>query len=163
MPAFHRDRHRNLEPGRGFSVGFGQRWEQAMTYLGIPAAALAGWMFGAFWYTAFSRQWLAAVEMGKDEIGKWQRFLNPMIGSVLAELVLAAGLSYVLDRMSVVGWHWGAMCGLIIGLFVVGPTVVVNYIFPGRKPMLMLLDAGHWICVLTIMGAILGFVSGLGL
>jgi hypothetical protein len=134
-----------------------------MEYLGIPAAALAAWMFGAFWYTSFSKPWLAAIEMSKAEVEKRPRFYNPMIVSVLAELVLAAGLSYVLDRMSVVGWHWGAMCGLIIGLVVVGPTVVVNYIFPGRKPMLMLLDSGHWVCVLTIMGAILGFVSGLGL
>ena len=134
-----------------------------MEYLGIPVAALAGWMFGAFWYTSFSRPCLNAIEMTKGEVQKRPRFANPMIVSVLAELVLAAGLSYVLDRMSVVGWHWGAMCGLIIGLFVVGPTVVVNYIFPGRKPMLTLLDAGHWVCVFTIIGAILGFVSGLDL
>lgn len=131
-----------------------------MEYLGIPAASLAAWLFGALWYTSFSRQWLAAVEADKDTIGKRPRLINPMIGSVLAELVLAAGLSYVLDRMSVVGWHWGGMCGLIIGLFVITPTIFVNYLFPGRKPMLTLIDAGHWVCVFTIMGVILGFAAG---
>ena len=80
-----------------------------MEYLGIPAATLAGWMFGAFWYTSFSKPWLAAIEMGKEEIGRRQRVLNPMLASVLAELVLAAVLFYVLKRMSVVGWNWGAM------------------------------------------------------
>ena len=132
-----------------------------MEYLGIPAASLAAWIFGVIWYTGFSRQWLAAIESDKDSLGKRPRPINPMIGSVLAELVLAAGLSYVLDRMSVVGWHWGGMCGLIIGLFVVTPTIFVNYLFPGRKMMLTLIDAGHWLCVFTIMGVILGFVSGI--
>ena len=134
-----------------------------MEYLGIPAASLAAWFFGAFWYTNFGKAWMAAIEMDKAEIQARPRPINPMIGSVLAELVLAAGLSYVLDRMSVVGWHWGGMCGLIIGLFVVAPTIFVNYLFPGRRPMLTLIDAGHWVCVFTIMGVILGFVSGLGL
>jgi hypothetical protein len=134
-----------------------------MEYLGIPVATLAGWMFGAFWYTSFSRPWLEAIEMTRDEIGKRPRPVNPMLASVLAELVLAAVLFWVLNRMSVVGWNWGAMCGLIIGVGIVMPTVFVNYVFPARKPMLALIDGGHWICVLTIMGGILGFVSGLGL
>jgi hypothetical protein len=132
-----------------------------MEYLGIPAATLAGWMFGAFWYTGFSKPWLAAVEMGKDELGAKRRPLNPMLASVLAELVLAAALFYVLNRMSVVGWHWGAMVGLIIGAGIVLPTIFVNYIFPGRKLMLTVIDGGHWIGVVTLMGMILGFVAGL--
>jgi len=132
-----------------------------MEYLGIPAASLAGWLFGAFWYTGFSRQWLAAVESDKNALMRRPRPINPMIGAALALVFLAAALSWVLDRMSVVGWHWGAMCGLIIGVGLILPTIFVNYIFPGRRPMLILLDAGHWICVFTIMGGILGFVSGL--
>ena len=134
-----------------------------MEYLGIPAATLAGWMFGAVWYTSLMKPWMAAVEMGKDEIGARQRLVNPMLASVLAELVLAAVLFYVLNRMSVVGWHWGAMAGFIIVAGIVLPTIFVNYIFPGRKLMLTVVDGAHWIGVVTIMGAILGFVAGLGL
>jgi hypothetical protein len=134
-----------------------------MEYLGIPFAALAGWMFGAFWYTSFSRPWLAAIEMSKEEIGAKKRPLNPMIASVLAELVLASVLFYVLRRMSVVGWHWGAMAGFILGAGIVLPTVFVNNIFPGRKLMLTAIDGAHWIGVTTIMGIIMGFIAGLDL
>jgi len=132
-----------------------------MEYLGIPLASMAGFLFGAVWYTGFSKQWVAAIEMDRDEIGKRPRPFNPMVATALTQLFLAVVLSWVLDRMSVVGIHWGAMCGLIIGAGLIAPTVFVNYIFPGRKPMLMLLDSGHWICVFTIMGMILGFWSGL--
>lgn len=132
-----------------------------MAYIGIPAASLAAFLFGAFWYTGFSRPWLEAQEMDRETLGRRARPLNPMLVSALALLFLAAVLSWVLDRMSVVGWHWGAMCGLIIGAGLIAPVILVTYIFPGRKPMLMLLDAGHWVCVFTIMGGILGFVSGL--
>ena len=134
-----------------------------MEYLGIPIAALFGWMFGAFWYTGFSKPWLAAIDMSKEEIGAKKRPLNPMIASVLAELVLAAVLFYVLKRMSVVGWHWGAMAGFIIGAGIVVPTVFVNNIFPGRKTALTVIDGGHWIGVTTIMGTIMGIVAGLDL
>jgi hypothetical protein len=134
-----------------------------MEYLGVPFAALAGWMFGAFWYTAFSKPWLAAIEMSKEEIGAKKRPLNPMIASVLAEFVLALVLFYVLERMSVVGFHWGAMVGFIIGAGIVVPTVFVNNVFPGRKTMLTVIDGGHWIGVTTIMGTVMGFVAGLDL
>ena len=132
-----------------------------MAYIGIPVASMAAFLFGAFWYTGFSRQWLAAIEMDRHDVARRPRPFNPMIASALSQLYLAACLSWVLDRMSVVGWHWGAMCGLIIGVGLILPTIFVNYIFPARKPMLTLLDGGHWICVFTIMGGILGFWSGL--
>jgi hypothetical protein len=86
-----------------------------------------------------------------------------MIASVLAEFVLAMVLFYVLKRMSVVGFHWGAMVGFIIGAGLILPTIFVNNIFPGRKTMLTVIDGGHWIGVTTIMGTVMGFVAGLDL
>jgi hypothetical protein len=35
-------------------------------------------------------------------------------------------------------------------------TLAVNYAFGGRKPMLTLIDGGHWLGVLIIMGAVIG-------
>ena len=35
-------------------------------------------------------------------------------------------------------------------------SVVVNYAFSGRKVMLIVIDAGYWLGVMVILGAILG-------
>jgi hypothetical protein len=50
--------------------------------------------------------------------------------------------------------------GLISGAFCwlgfVATTLSVNYAFGQRKPALTLIDGGHWLGVLLIMGAVIG-------
>ena len=59
--------------------------------------------------------------------------------------------------------HMGAVTirsGLISAGFVwfgfVVTTLAVNYAFSGRKPTLIVIDGGHWLGVLLIMGAVIG-------
>ena len=50
--------------------------------------------------------------------------------------------------------------GLITAFFVwagfVLTTTVVNQQFHGSKPLVTIIDAGHWLAVLLLMGAIIG-------
>ena len=50
--------------------------------------------------------------------------------------------------------------GLIAAFFVwagfVLTTTVVNQQFHGTKPLVTIIDAGHWLAVLLVMGAIIG-------
>lgn len=50
--------------------------------------------------------------------------------------------------------------GLISGAFLwagfVLTTVAVNYAFQGVKRMLTIIDAGHWLGVLLVQGAVIG-------
>jgi hypothetical protein len=125
----------------------------------ILAAAVAGWVFGAVWYMALGKAWQAAL--GRDPTGcKGQKMpAGPMVGSFLAELVMAAVLSQVLQHMSVVGWQWGALSGLEIGIGLMATTTVVNNLFPGRKPMLSVIDGAHWIGVAVIQCTIIGTLA----
>jgi hypothetical protein len=45
---------------------------------------------------------------------------------------------------------------LFLWLGFVVTTIAVNYAFGGRKPMLIVIDSGHWLLVLLLMGAIIG-------
>jgi hypothetical protein len=127
-----------------------------MEYLGIVAAAVAAWVFGAVWYGALGKQY--QVALGKDpEQCKGQKMpIAPLAVCFLGELVMAAALSWILARLSAVGWMWGAHMGLLFGVAIVAPTVIINHMFPGRSKALMLIDSGHWIGVLAIEGAVLG-------
>ena len=50
--------------------------------------------------------------------------------------------------------------GLITAFFMwagfVLTTTVVNQQFQGTKPLVTIIDAGHWLAVLLLMGAIIG-------
>ena len=127
-----------------------------MEYLSIVAAAAAAFIFGAVWYTALGKQYQRAL--GKDpEQCKGQKMpLTPLLVCFIGELVVAAAFSWVLARMSAVGWQWGAHMGLLFGVALILPTVIVNNIFPGRPKELMAIDGLHWIGVFVIEGAVLG-------
>jgi hypothetical protein len=50
----------------------------------------------------------------------------------------------------------GVISGLFAWLGFVVTTLAVNNAFGGRRVMLTAIDAGHWLVVLLIMGAIIG-------
>jgi len=148
-----------------------------MEYLYPVAAAVAAWIFGAAWYGVLGKQYQRALGKDpgasaragatkdeparagttKDEVCRDQKMpVAPLVACFVGELVMAAALSWLLARMSVVGWMWGAMAGAIIGIGVILPTVVINHMFPGRSKALMLIDGLHWVAVAVIEGAVLG-------
>jgi hypothetical protein len=131
------------------------------------AAAVAAWIFGAAWYGALGKHYQRALgknpgasagagAANQDSCKGRKMLLAPLALCFLAELVMAAALSYVLARMSVVGWHWGAVVGAMIGVGVLLPAVIVTHLFPGRSRSLMAIDGLHWVGVAVIEGAVLG-------
>jgi hypothetical protein len=132
-----------------------------VNYLAILIAAIAAWIFGAVWYTALSKPWIAAQGWAsKEDMPKktGMAAAAPFILSFIAELLMAwvlAGLLGHLGPDQVTAWN-GIVSAAFVWLGFVATTVVVNYAYPGRSVALMLIDAGHWLGVLIIMGAVIG-------
>jgi hypothetical protein len=53
----------------------------------------------------------------------------------------------------------GAIAGALCWLGFVFTTILVNNAYPGRKFMLTVIDSGHWLIVLIIIGGIVGWMS----
>jgi hypothetical protein len=51
----------------------------------------------------------------------------------------------------------GAIAGFLLWLGFVITTMAVNHAFQGERRALTLIDGGHWLGVLLIQGAILGW------
>ncbi len=140
-----------------------------MNYLAIVAAAVAAWFFGAIYYTVLSKPWLAAVGISKAEMTRRQegrsKFASaaPFILSFIAEIVMAWVLAGVLGHLGPgqVTLRNGIISALFLWLGFVLTTIATNNAYPGRKPMLTVIDAGHWLGVMLIIGAIVG-VFGAG-
>jgi hypothetical protein len=132
-----------------------------VSYLAILVAAVAAWVFGAVWYMALSKPWIAAQGWrSKDDMPKMKGMAAaaPFILSFIGELIMAWVLAGLLahlgpDQVTV---RNGIISGAFVWLGFVVTTTVTNYAYPGRSVALMAIDSGHWLGVLVIMGAAIG-------
>ena len=127
-----------------------------MNYLAIIVAAAAGYVFSALYYTLLSKPWRKAVELKKSR--KTNAPWVPFVVAAVADIVIAWVLAGVVGHLGVgqVTVKNAVISGGFIWFGFVLTTIAVNYGFAGRKPMLTLIDAAHWLGVLLVMGAILG-------
>jgi hypothetical protein len=132
-----------------------------LNYLAVMAAAIVSFVFGGVWYGAFSKQWMEAVGMAPDRMPKDRGGLGLYLLAFVAQLVMAWMLAGVLLHLGQGGLPVSLWNGLVSGAFLwlgfVITTMVVNYAFHGARHALTLIDGGHWLGVLLLQGAILGW------
>jgi hypothetical protein len=135
-----------------------------VNWLSILIAAVAAWLFGAVYYGALGKHWVEAqgktMEQFKAEqaakVGKFGAQL-PFIIAFVAQLIMAWALYGILTHMNLFTLRAGIISGALIWFGFVLTTMSVNYAFSGRRPMLIVIDAGHWLGVLIVIGAIVGW------
>jgi hypothetical protein len=124
-----------------------------MNYLAILIAAVAGFAWGAAYYTTLSKQWLAAVG-GTPPNRSPAPFVITFVALLIMGFVLAGSIGHLGPGNVTVAN--GIISGLILWAGFVATTIFVNNAFPGRKYMLSVIDSIHWLGVLVIQGAIIG-------
>jgi len=131
-----------------------------VNYIAVLAAAAGGFFFGFAYYIMLGRQWMAATGKPEESL-KAGGMARPLIITALSQLVMAFVLGGILghlgaEQMTIKG-------GLITGAFAWAGFAVtataVNYAWQRAKPMLTIIDGGHWLGVLLIQGAILGAIG----
>ena len=132
-----------------------------ISYLAIVVAAIAGWLLGAVWYMVFSKPWQEAVGMTARKMSATQKspgFYVPFIVGFLALIVMAWVLAGLIAHLGPGQFtiRNGIVSGAFCWLGFVFTTMAVNNGFAGRDRRLLLIDGGHWLAVLLVMGAILG-------
>jgi len=129
--------------------------------LAVLLAAIASFLFGGIWFGMFSRQWLAAINReGASRIEPaWQVDAVPFIVAFVGQLVMAYVLAGIIghpgaDQLSP---RNGVVAGAVVWAGFVMTTLVVNHAFQGARHTLTLIDGGHWLGVLVIQGAVIGW------
>lgn len=127
-----------------------------MNYIAIVVAAIAAFAFGGIYYTLLCKPWLNAVGLKKS--GKTKMPWLPFVIAIAANLVIAWVLAGVVGHLGPgqVTVKNGMISAAFLWLGFVATTIAVNNAFAGRKPMLTLIDAGHWLGVLLVTGAVIG-------
>jgi hypothetical protein len=136
-----------------------------LSYWPILIAAIFSFLFGAVWYGSLSRQWMEAAGLTAVDMEQRKAGMGPVpwpyILTFIALLVMAWMFAGVLLHLARGGMQVGVRAGLIAGFFMwfgfVMTTMVVNHAFQGARRTLTAIDGGHWLGVLLIQGAILGW------
>jgi hypothetical protein len=129
-----------------------------VNYVAVLCAAVAAWIAGAIWYTVLSKPWKAALGWSTAEIETRAKEVpvGPMVLSFVAELIMALLLTGLIGHFGAITIRTGVIVGALCWLAFVATTITVNNAYQGRKLALTLIDAGHWLAVLIIQGAVIG-------
>jgi hypothetical protein len=132
-----------------------------LDYMAVIVAAIASFIFGGVWYNVFSRQWMEALGRTPDTMPRDRGAVGLYVVAFLAQLIMAWMLAGILLHLATGGLPTTLRTGVISAAFLwfgfVITTMVVNYSFQGARHRLAVLDGAHWLGVLLIQGAILGW------
>lgn len=129
-----------------------------MNYWAVIAAAVAGFLFGGAYYGLLSKQWLAASEQTMEEVSKTGMAL-PLLISAVSLLVMAWVLAGIIGHMGQVTVRTGLISGVLCWLGFVVTTIATNHAYQGARRSLTLIDAAHWLGVLIVQGAVIGWIG----
>jgi Protein of unknown function (DUF1761) len=135
-----------------------------ISYLAVVVAAVVGWLASAAWYMSLGKTWAAALgktpEQMRAERNKPGAFL-PFIYAFIANIIIAWMLAGVLGHLGPgqVTLLNGVISGAFLWFGFILTTMAVNYTFAGRSMRLLLIDAGNWLIVLLLIGAVVGAIG----
>lgn len=134
----------------------------SINWIAVIAAAVVAWLFGAAWYMLLSKPWMASAKLDPTTM---QRSIAPFFVSFVAEIVMAVIFSMLLGTLtfgepSVIA---GVMFGLIFWFGFIATTLVTNHRYQGFDWGLTLIDGGHWLGVLLLIGAVIGWFGGVAI
>ena len=132
----------------------------SLNYAAVLVAAVASFIFGGIWYSAFSARWLEAVGRTPESM-RDKASIGLYLLAFGAQVVMAWLFAGVLVHLAMGGLPVNLRNGVISAVFLwfgfVMTTMVVNYAFHGARQILTLIDGGHWLGVLLVQGAVLGW------
>ncbi|MGX5843331.1 DUF1761 domain-containing protein [Mesorhizobium sp. ArgA1] len=128
----------------------------AVNWLAVVVAAVLAWLFGAVWYMALSKPWLKAAKLDPATMSKSKL---PFVISFITELIMALVVALVVGAMT--GGEPALTAGLVFGFVLwlgfVATTLTANHRYQNFGWDLTLIDGGHWLGVLLIIGAVIGW------
>lgn len=129
-----------------------------MGFLAVVIAGIAGFMFGAIWYTVFAKPWMAASGVPLNDAGDApanQKNPVPYITSIVGAILVAGMMRHVFVLSGIDSFGEGLVSGFGIGLFLVTPWIATFYAFGARPLRLTLIDGGYATFGCTVIGAVL--------
>lgn len=128
----------------------------AVNWLAVVIAAVVAWLFGAAWYMGLSKPWIRAARI---DLTTAKKSPLPFVISFIAELVMALVTALIVGALT--GGEPTLIAGLVFGFVLwlgfVATTITANHRYQNFGWDLTIIDSGHWLGVLLIIGAVIGW------
>lgn len=128
-----------------------------VNWLAILVAALADWLLGAVWFTAFANQWRAGLRMAPEEL---QRYMShPNFWPYLVALLCSCLMAYVIARIVAGSASQGVLRGISAGILVglaAAVAMITEMVFEIRPRPFILISAAYPLAGCILMGIIIG-------
>ncbi|HMF23690.1 MAG TPA: DUF1761 domain-containing protein [Pseudolabrys sp.] len=130
-----------------------------INYWAVLVAGVLGFGLGGVWYRLLAEPWKAAHNFTTEQIrahhGKGAA-PTPLIIALVADLIMAWMLAGLMAHLGEITVKNGVISALFVWFGFVATTLAVNNTFGMRSPKLILIDGGHWLAALLLMGAVIG-------
>jgi len=127
-----------------------------MGFLSVLIAAAGSWIFGAIWYMALAKPWVAASGIKVDENGRPANSSPmPFILSAIAMIIVAGMMRHMFSMAGISEVGKGLTSGLGVGLFFISPWIMINNAYGDRPFKLTLIDGGYATIGCALMGILL--------
>jgi hypothetical protein len=139
-----------------------------LNVLAIIIAAIVGWFGGAAYYGMLGRFWVAAQGKTMEDFKATQAGHEstthawlPFALALAAELVMAWVLAGIVGHLGPgqVTIRNAVISGLFVWTGFMVTTMLVNNAFSRRRYLLTVIDAGHWLLVVVLMGVVIGWMG----
>ena len=127
-----------------------------ISYLAVVIAAVAAFAFGAVWYMALGKAWMAAVGMKEEP----KPAPAPFIIAFFALLVMAWALAGLIGHLGEITVMRSLISAFFVWLGFIATTMIVNHRFQKSTWSLTFIDAGHWLGVALVMALVIGLIGG---
>jgi hypothetical protein len=127
--------------------------------IAILGAGLAGWLFGAVWYTTLGKAWQRALGLDPEACKGKPMPKTPLVVAFLAAVVMSAVLYQLLANLGVAGVAPSALAGLTIGVGFLLTSTLVNNLFQQKSLMLTAIDGGHWVLAVVVEAVVISLLA----
>ncbi len=120
----------------------------------VIVAAIVFYVFGAIWYSVFSRPWLALIGKTAEQVHATGS--TAYVVSAIVALLVAYVVGIALTRGETHSARHGMEFGIFMGIGLFFTLTWQTYAYEARPFGLLLINAGYVVIGLAIMGTIIG-------
>ncbi len=131
-----------------------------MEFVRVIAAAAGSWVFGAIWYMALAKPWMAAAGLKVGANGRPEGGSSPLpfVLSAVCMILVAGLMRHVMAMSQLTTVVQGLMVGFGVGAFFISPWIMINNAYTMRPFRLTLIDGGYAVIGCTIIGVVLALL-----
>ena len=130
----------------------------SLNYLAIIVGIIFNQVFGAAWYSAWSKPWMAEVGLTQEDMEAMKgtaRQWYPYVIAVVSALVFTFVLALLIQGMGAENVVDGLILGLLASVGFILTSYATTYSFEGRSLKLFLINSGYPLISYALIGILL--------